>query len=872
MKKTRRLFIKWVVALVCLGLFWLSLPEIPKPGVEFDLKEFGKNFWVQLYLAYLPSPMPGYPKLIVKDTVWKKGKTYRVKSNTYVAHGVKLTIEPGATVLMDPGKKITCMGHMVAEGRADAPIIFSCRDEGKHYEAVECGYGAMDTSSAPVHIFKYCEFKGGGSLTIKDSRAEVMYNTFHDNAASPVRFEYSAGIISHNKIVNNSTELEDASGNGSGIMVYTDRKVLVEKNEVYNNRSIGGRDGGGGIYAFGYDHGIVTIKDNIVRDNYSDRHGGGIVAYSCVVENNTIIHNRSEMYGGGIFSIHSRVINNRIVNNSGGKGGGIYGEYSLISHNLFDENSAPSASGAGLYFLGDGQIENNAFVRNHNPEGGQSEAIMISGGPVLSQNNIVSEKGGVALRVGSHSLSPDVDARENFWGITDPETIEALVYDWCDDSDVGMVTWDDYKDGWLTATPAMPEGVTIDIEKIREKKDPLVLKGAVNEDVTVGDAAGSPYRVTGNVLIRKGYTLTILPGTTLEFAPNTYLRVRGKLMAQGTEKKPIVFTGDSQSIWGALLVESRSVLNDMYNDSLEMVVPEPKCSLTYCTFENGRGIQMDGAGGRVAHCTIKNNMNSAITIRDAAADIENNRITNNHGGQNGGGIYAYSSLPVTIRDNIISGNSTRGDGGGIFAYGYHANAAVHIADNRITENVCEGQGGGVWASRSSVVQNLIQENRADGEGGGLYASFALVIDNQVDKNKGSEGGGIYAETNSTMEKNRITANHATKELGGGAYLNFWGMSVKNEIFRANRVIGNLADDTGGVYLNGSMVFEKNAIYKNQGFQLRNGNSAKEEEFIAPNCYWGVAARDEIDRGIHDHKDDPRLSRIVYEPFLTKDPT
>ena len=51
----------------------------------------------------------------------------------------------------------------------------------------------------------------------------------------------------------------------------------------------------------------------------------------------------------------------------------------------------------------------------------------------------------------------------------------------------------------------------------------------------------NPYFVTGNMLVKSGVTLTIQPGVTLIFNPDTYLRVNGTLIAEGTVTDSITF-------------------------------------------------------------------------------------------------------------------------------------------------------------------------------------------------------------------------------------------------------------------------------------------------------------------------------------------
>jgi hypothetical protein len=175
----------------------------------------------------------------------------------------------------------------------------------------------------------------------------------------------------------------------------------------------------------------------------------------------------------------------------------------------------------------------------------------------------------------------------------------------------------------------------------------------------------------------------------------------------------------------------------------------------------------------------------------------------------------------------------------------------------------------VWLSRSALVDNRILANQAEGKGGGMFVTFALIEDNEIARNRASEGGGVYAETNSSLEGNRIVDNRCSGDYGGGVYMNFWGMSIKNEVFRGNRVTRNKAatpTDNGGIYLNGSMIFEYNQIFGNEGIQLYNANPADRPPLTAPNCYWGTTQAAEIDAAIYDAADDPSLARVLFKPF------
>lgn len=66
------------------------------------------------------------------------------------------------------------------------------------------------------------------------------------------------------------------------------------------------------------------------------------------------------------------------------------------------------------------------------------------------------------------------------------------------------------------------------------------ISGLIDKDMTL--TADHVWYVNDNLAIMKGATLTIEPGTRVEFAEGMGLSSRGKLIANGTPEKPIVFT------------------------------------------------------------------------------------------------------------------------------------------------------------------------------------------------------------------------------------------------------------------------------------------------------------------------------------------
>ncbi|TVQ96785.1 MAG: hypothetical protein EA399_15130, partial [Desulfovibrionales bacterium] len=84
----------------------------------------------------------------------------------------------------------------------------------------------------------------------------------------------------------------------------------------------------------------------------------------------------------------------------------------------------------------------------------------------------------------------------------------------------------------------------------------IEVSGTIAANTTWGPA-GATYRVTGNVTVNQGVTLTVQPGVRVEFVQQRALFVIGKLVAVGTSAQPIRFTGATEGTpgwWGGVYV------------------------------------------------------------------------------------------------------------------------------------------------------------------------------------------------------------------------------------------------------------------------------------------------------------------------------
>lgn len=176
-----------------------------------------------------------------------------------------------------------------------------------------------------------------------------------------------------------------------------------------------------------------------------------------------------------------------------------------------------------------------------------------------------------------------------------------------------------------------------------------------NETWTV---AGNPHRITGNLYVNSGYTLTIEPGCNVKFAGDYELRVYGVLKADGTSANHITFTSDAATPapgdWQEI---------NFYN-------AESGCLLDYCDIRYGGNyegsIKLYGAQEHVtiSNCLIEYSDDAGIEIaNNSSPSISNCTIQNN----NSYGIFCYEgdAYPLisdcSIQDNGSYAIRTHGD-------------------------------------------------------------------------------------------------------------------------------------------------------------------------------------------------------------------
>lgn len=298
--------------------------------------------------------------------------------------------------------------------------------------------------------------------------------------------------------------------------------------------------------------------------------------------------------------------------------------------------------------------------------------------------------------------------------------------------------------------------------------------------IPAGDVSGtwtkaeSPYRVQGEITVPNSETLTIEPGTTVEFLGHHPLNVQGQILAIGSEDEPIRFWVDD--------------------------------TLGFTNMTSTAGFWR---GVRFAN-TPSTNDSSWISYADIryAKNFAGN--AGGHDGRSGGAFYIWGMDKLRIEYTTIIHNWVIGDFDNTDTFGAGisiVNGSPEIMYNLIQSNVARhlvhstwAHGGGITlmgASTSSIIGNTIRGNRCSDVGGGVaiwgeecnpLLKNNLIVENSALSNTGllGYGGGVGGGggCNPTLINNTI-ANNSAGWGGGGFYLNDGSATFINTIIAGN---------------------------------------------------------------------------------------
>lgn len=296
-----------------------------------------------------------------------------------------------------------------------------------------------------------------------------------------------------------------------------------------------------------------------------------------------------------------------------------------------------------------------------------------------------------------------------------------------------------FKAGDLPQVPVVSEPVTVN--------HPL-LKEINSSTVTF---THSDVEITKDLVIPKGITLQIAPGTVVTFAEGVSLISYGHVIAQGTKKQPITFTAiDPKKPWGvvAILQEGAHGIFD------------------YTIFEYGSDAKTNNRvyasgmlSGYYSDVTVTNSIfrysnrnggDDAVNIKYGKAVIQGNRFYENE--------YDGLDLDFVKKGSIVSGNSFEKNGND--GMDISGTTDLIIKNNRIRASGDKGISVGE-DSHITVINNSIE----DAQMGVAVKDNSTVILNHNNITNNSVGAAAYNK----------------KELFGGGHI-----KVYNTLFKENK--------------------------------------------------------------------------------------
>ena len=294
--------------------------------------------------------------------------------------------------------------------------------------------------------------------------------------------------------------------------------------------------------------------------------------------------------------------------------------------------------------------------------------------------------------------------------------------------------------------------------------------------------SGSPYRLTGPILVDNGVTLIIEPGASVDLNGH-YIRVDGTLHAVGSSNDRIQIYGSDDSYQKIEFTESSNgwntttetgciienvVLNSIIIFGISDVYPKINNNAI-----NGGGIDCSAIISN--NYIVAGRYTRLIDLRGNGVVTGNTIIYNNTGSAISGGIGGHETV---ISNNTLTGFDFTGTGisGGDQVYG----------------NVVTGFSTGIHASYSHVKNNLVVNNTY----GIKTTDLNWIYNNTVANNTvgiflDESEGTVYLKFNNLMNNTEYNVKATSSCFAVNATLNWWGTTDTQAI---NQTIFDFKND------------------------------------------------------------------------------
>lgn len=288
----------------------------------------------------------------------------------------------------------------------------------------------------------------------------------------------------------------------------------------------------------------------------------------------------------------------------------------------------------------------------------------------------------------------------------------------------------------------------------------------IGED-TVWSPSDGVFVIDGTAFVDQGATLTIEAGTVIKFAYGAGLQVHGRLVVEGEEGNPVVFTSLANDERGGDTNDDGSATVPERFDSwgVYIVGESPEVVMESAVFEYGSGVVLVNAEGLIQDTSFLYTT-GALVLQNSHAQLRNLTIYDvwDHGILGYGSIINAEEVYITdiFADDVLSVR----------------NSELHLSDSRI-ENVDGFSAMGIYDSFATL--NEITLDTGMEVGISSSGSEVEIVKSRF-RNFTDEAIGIYRGTHAKIEESVFESNGI-----GVAWYNSDGGSAHDSQF-----IGNLA--------------------------------------------------------------------------------
>ncbi|HRU67821.1 MAG TPA: immunoglobulin domain-containing protein [Bacteroidia bacterium] len=730
---------------------------------------------------------------ITSNTVWD-AKKVKITCDVTVNNGVTLTIPAGTIVEFQGLYEINVQGRILALGDTNKKVLFTALNKSTGWKGIKYNYPnqANDSSKFINCIFEYAVgntgstfVQGGAMYVFRWSKIRIDRCIFQYNSAMTMTGNGYGGAmyisISNIGIYNSKFQYNRSSLFGGAIYL-SGGDVILQNDTFYADSS---EYYAGAIYINSGNN--TSIRNCIFSNNYGKYYGGAmcLVNYNNVQIHDNIIVNNKSTYGGAFWTVNdvpATFNNNTIANNyASSYGGAFYCENNsdiVLKNNILYGNVAASA-GNQVYLK---DVASDPKFYNCVVQGGTSQFAGTGSG---------SNYSGVFLSCGDYN--PSFRAISGGAG----SGYNGLAADWSL-SPTSKCINDGTKDtiglnlpGYDIKGNKRVHNGRIDIGALESQAD-LVYCGLISEN-TIWDA--DTVKISCDVNIADGTTLTIEKGTVVEFQGLYKIEVQGRLLVKGTASENVIFTVNDTNYFSAY-DSTKGGWHGIHFTSVNTSNDSSKIEYAVFKYAKAAGTSMpDWMGGAL------------YIYNTSKLFIGNCLFTNNFAKYYGGAIYLESSNPVIV-NCVFSNNS---------AYGYKYN------------NFYYTYGGAIYMDDSYpiIVNNTFVNNTAR-YGGGLYiwASSPLIRNCIFWGNRSLTGYWYYGEQISLFQGSNPSISNCDIEGGQTRITNYQSLTSYTNNLDINPQFVSSTNGTGAFVFNdfANWSLQQNSPLINKGSKNLSGLS------------------------------------------------